>query len=90
MMVNFLCKSGVPFSSMSDRERERERERERASEGELLRCLLQTEEGPSGAGQPEGRVGWGVGGSVEGRQIALSPANIYQSHPCNTFFLLFF
>jgi hypothetical protein len=55
-MVNFLCKFGVPFSSMSDRERERE------SEGELLPCLLQTEEGPSGGGQPEGGEARGVGG----------------------------
>jgi len=55
---------------------------------------LQTEEGPSGAGQPEGRRGeargGGVGESVGGRQIALSPANIDQYHPCNAYFFLLF
>jgi hypothetical protein len=71
-MVNFLCKFGVPFSSMSDRERERER----AKENSFLVCCRQKKGQAEADSRREARRE-GLGGSVGGRQIALSPANIH-------------
>jgi hypothetical protein len=87
-MMNFLCKSGVPFSSMCDREREREAKSERRRTHSLSVADRRRAK-PSRTAGREARRGGG-GGSVGGRQIALSPANIYQYHPCTLFFFFFY